>query len=121
MSVVELKVRLRASPQRVYQALTREAEHWWVQQGAPVSERVGQSLQLAFCSATPASMQLQVLDLAPGQRVAWRISASSEPSWTGSVIAFMAAHRHDVMGSTTGPPTPSVVPIQMQARKLKGG
>lgn len=40
---------------------------------------------------------------------------------TGSVIAFMAAHRHDVMGSTTGPPTPSVVPIQMQARKLKGG
>jgi len=39
---------------------------------------------------------------------------------TSSVIAFMAAHTHDVLGSATGPPSPSVTPAQMSARRVKG-
>lgn len=39
---------------------------------------------------------------------------------TPAFIAFCAAHTHQVMGPQTGPPTPTMVPTQYQASKVRG-
>jgi uncharacterized protein YndB with AHSA1/START domain len=74
------RVGIKASPDKVYQALaTPEGVAGWWTTSTTGDSKTGGAIRTVF--------DLELLELHPGKRVAWRV-ASGPPEWMGSRISF---------------------------------
>jgi uncharacterized protein YndB with AHSA1/START domain len=85
------RIGVKAPPSKVYAALaTAEGvAGWWTRETRGTSE-VGQSLHLGFRSPAGVEIgqfELEVLELAPDQRVRWRVK-QGPPDWIGTEVDF---------------------------------
>ncbi|MCB9766502.1 MAG: SRPBCC domain-containing protein [Alphaproteobacteria bacterium] len=94
MPPIERRLDLSAPPRDVYRAVTAEWSRWWAKDAEP-PRAVGEQGRLS--GGHPGRMTLEALALAPGERAAYRVSGCEDPSWNGSIIAFLI-HRN--MGGT---------------------
>ena len=83
------QVRIQATPERVYQALTLPAEirQWWTRD-AELDATVGGKGEFAF-SDRKVRTTVRIDDLKADARVAWKTTASNAPGgWNGTMIEF---------------------------------
>lgn len=85
-SPISRRLVLAPPPAEVYRLLTEAQDRWWCQQVTP-ARRVGEVASYRFTDGETLSLEALMMD--PGERVAWRVTRSSLPGWTGSTIAFL--------------------------------
>lgn len=84
------RVGIRSSADAVYNALaTREGVAGWWTQDTSGEAAVGNALKVRFTAdgAEIGAMEMKVLDLQPGERVAWQVMAGPS-EWIGTTIRF---------------------------------
>ncbi len=94
------QIRIQATPERVYQALTLPGEirQWWTRD-AELDAKVGGKGEFAF-SDRKVRTTVRIDDLKGGARVAWR----------GTIVTMTAAARK-VTWTRTPTPTPTPAPM----------
>ncbi len=82
-------VRIRATPERVYQALTdaQDIRQWWTRE-AELDARVGGRGEFRFYDGKVVT-QVRIEALEPSRHVAWRTTNSGAPGeWKDTTISF---------------------------------
>jgi uncharacterized protein YndB with AHSA1/START domain len=90
-------VRIRANPERVYEALTTTAgvRGWWTRD-ADLDATVGGSGTFRFYGGHGVTI-VRLDELVPARRVAWSVQSANAPGdWTGTTIAFDLRAEDDV-------------------------
>jgi len=88
---IKHRVGIKASPQKVYEALstTEGISNWWTKDTTGESE-IGKTIVVRF--HTPdgnevGSMDFEVIDLKPETKVHWKFT-SGPPEWIGTEVTF---------------------------------
>jgi uncharacterized protein YndB with AHSA1/START domain len=90
-------VRIQASPERVYDALTTPEgiRNWWTRD-SDLDVRVGGEGEFRFYGGKTIT-QIRIDELRPHARVSWTVTASGAPGgWAGTTIAFELRPTGDV-------------------------
>jgi uncharacterized protein YndB with AHSA1/START domain len=87
MAEILHQVKIAASPARVYEALVEEAglSQWWTRYTNAKAE-IGSVSSFRFVHGR-VNFQMQVDDLVPGERVAWRC-LGGDPEWENTTLTF---------------------------------
>jgi uncharacterized protein YndB with AHSA1/START domain len=83
-------VKINASPDRVYQALTtsEDIRNWWTR-NADLDGTIGGEGEFRFGSYGGTQVtKVRVAELVPSVRVGWKITASFRPEWVDTTITF---------------------------------
>lgn len=82
------RIEIAAPPERVYQALTTAegVRAWWTRD-ADLGSEVGGRGEFRF-SGHHRATRVDIEDLKPPARVAWKVTACQHPEWVGTAIAF---------------------------------
>jgi uncharacterized protein YndB with AHSA1/START domain len=83
-------LKIEASPDRVYQALTTAEgiRNWWTRD-ADLDSAIGAEGEFRFPSYGAAhATRVRVTELIPSTRVAWKTTASFRPEWIDTTITF---------------------------------
>jgi uncharacterized protein YndB with AHSA1/START domain len=91
-------IKVNASSERVYQALTTSEgiRNWWTRE-ADLDSTIGGEGEFRFGSYGGTQVtKVKVAELVPSLRVRWRTTFSFRPEWTGTTITF------DLRADTSG-------------------
>jgi uncharacterized protein YndB with AHSA1/START domain len=83
-------IKVQASPERVYQALTTAdgIRNWWTRD-ADLDEAVGGTGEFRFGAyGAPSATRVGIEELNPPARVSWKTISSFRPEWSGTSISF---------------------------------
>lgn len=83
-------LKIKASPDRVYQALTTAEgiRSWWTRD-ADLDSSIGGEGEFRFPSYGSAhTTRVRVLELIPSARLVWKTTASFRPEWIDTTITF---------------------------------
>jgi uncharacterized protein YndB with AHSA1/START domain len=100
MADIRHRVGITASREQVYQALatTEGLSRWWTRDTAG-DPAVGGKLEFYFGQAEPGGV-MEVTELGPGQRVAWRCVQGPD-EWVGTAVTFSLSQTGDGPGGET--------------------
>ena len=90
MNSIKQEVRINASAEQAYQALTRQSGYrsWWNAAGE-VPETVGGEAKLHFVQdGQPIEMQFRIDEMKEGEVVRWTCVGHSMPSWVGTTLTW---------------------------------
>jgi uncharacterized protein YndB with AHSA1/START domain len=90
MSSIKDEVSIQASPNEVYEALTRQSGYrgWW-NAVAEVPEAAGGEARLRFVKdGNPVNMTFRVDELEPNRAIRWTCIAHDMPSWVGTTLSW---------------------------------
>lgn len=81
-------VKIHASPERVYEALTTPEgiRNWWTRD-AVLDSKIGGTCEFRFYEGTSVT-KITVDELKPAVRVGWKTISSFRPEWGGTTITF---------------------------------
>jgi uncharacterized protein YndB with AHSA1/START domain len=81
-------LKIQASPERVYQALTtpKGIRGWWTRD-SDLDSHVGGTGEFRFRGGKVVT-GVRIAELEPQSRVRWKTIASSMPEWNGTTITF---------------------------------
>ncbi len=94
MAAIVEEITVEATPQRVYDALTRQDEivRWWASE-ARVKPEVG-SLGTFHFRPSAGVLKFEVAELKQGEKVCW-ISRQAPPSWSGTTVTWELTPLHN--------------------------
>ena len=90
MAEIEDQVRIRTTPARIYEALTRTADIrlWWSKK-CTIADSTGGDCTLEFDKAgTIVKMKFRIDALDRQRRVAWTCTGNDTPSWIGTTLEW---------------------------------
>ena len=90
MAEIEDQARIRTTPQRIYEALTRTADvrGWWAK-NCKIAEQVGGDCAFDFDNqGTTVKMKFRIDALERQRRVAWTCTPNDTPAWIGTTIEW---------------------------------
>jgi uncharacterized protein YndB with AHSA1/START domain len=81
-------IKIRVSPERVYEALTTAEgiRNWWTRD-AVLDSKIGGTGEFSFFGRKPVS-RMKVDELKAPVRVSWTTISSFRPEWNGTTITF---------------------------------
>ena len=90
MSKIEQTVRIEATPNRVFQALTRADDYrgWWSKNCAIAEWEGGECLLHFIKDGNPVSMRFRVDAMDENRGVQWTCLANDAPPWVGTTVAW---------------------------------
>ena len=83
-------LKIQASPERVYEALTAAEgiRNWWTRD-ADLETTIGGRGEFRFSSYGDRQLtQVEVAELAAPLRVRWKVTSSFRPEWIGTAVTF---------------------------------
>jgi uncharacterized protein YndB with AHSA1/START domain len=81
-------IKIHASPERVYQALTtaESIRNWWTRD-AVLDSRIGGTGEFRFHDGKSV-IEMRIDELKPPVRVVWKTISCFRPEWDGTTVAF---------------------------------
>lgn len=82
-------IKIRVSPERIYQALTTAEgiRNWWTRD-ADLDSQIGGTGEFRFSYKGTVVTKVRVEELKPPTRVVWKTISSFRPEWSGTTITF---------------------------------
>jgi uncharacterized protein YndB with AHSA1/START domain len=91
-------LKIKTSPERVYQELTTAEgiRHWWTRD-AILDTKIGGTGEFGFYDHRFV-ISVNVQELKPAARVAWKITSSGQPAFADTTVSFdLRADGHDTL------------------------